>query len=156
MIRSAGWTALLICFAMPGLAQETCPWLNSATAGGILGGSVTSKVAHSGPQNTDGTCEFVQQSERDSVLRIEVRTMANIPEEFKVFLARCGSAATPVRGIGNVAVACRSKRNDQSCEQVIGRVRDRAFVVQLCAKETFDVVGREVREAADEISGNLF
>jgi hypothetical protein len=60
----------------------SCPWLNQATAAGVLGGPVTQTGCH-----FRGALE----------LHIE------IIEDFK---SPCGSEAIPLKGIGNEALAC--------------------------------------------------
>jgi hypothetical protein len=123
-------------------AKETCPWLNEATAAGFLGASVTSVVTHPASNRDDATCEFKHQDKSEiTVLRIEVETMSEPrATAFASYTARCGFDATPLRAIGNEAILCSlSDRKNQISDQVIGRVRDRAFIVKISStSESFD------------------
>ena len=117
-------------------AEQSCLWLNAATAGGVLGGPVTATVsrASANPSNAatpnakssagptsanparaaygsnavdDSDCLFVRQS--GSVfgeLRIEVRTMSEPRKEFAAYVARCRDHATALQAIGNQAAGC--------------------------------------------------
>src|SRR5580658_8273481 len=106
---------LIALFLFPLLcrAEENCLWLNSATAGGILGGAVTVAVIHANPNPPniqpanvksgigpmsanpsgssysgitvdDSDCAFRRQSPIAGELRIQVRTMG---EPAKVLVA---------------------------------------------------------------------
>lgn len=69
--------------------------------------------------------------------------------EFAAFLAKCGSDAKPLKGIGNEAVTCSLPRKGA---RVVGRVRDQAFVVSLSPAEKQD----SINKAAEIVAGNLF
>lgn len=142
---------LLLTFAALTLAraEQICPWLNSATASGVLGGSVTTSVTQS------STCEFIRKGPVTYTLRIEVTNTA----DFKSWLAQCGPKATPVRGIGNQAVACDLTNDSQVSAQILSRVRDRAFLVRVTASKTsasLQPLRDQARSVADQVSGNLF
>ena len=125
---------LFIAAVSLGRAESACSWLNAATAGGVLGGPVTTSVKA-------GVCEFARGEFR---LRIEVR------KKPAVLSAKCASKATPLRGIGNEAVACSAG----SAEMVIGRVRDQRFLVSLRLGNAS--AGERVRKVAEEVAGSLF
>jgi hypothetical protein len=115
-------------------AENSCPWLNSATAAGVLGGPVTASVS-------PAVCEFVHDQ---TTLHIEVRVKpASIA-------AKCESPATPLRAIGNEAVACSVSGR----EMVIGRVRDQRFVVWI--QSTDPAVRTRARSVAEQVAGSLF
>lgn len=171
-------------------AEESCLWLNAATAGGILGGAATMSVSRvsAKPSNTrsanaisgagptsadpsatkysgtgidDADCSFVRQSgSTGGELHIDVRTMNEPAKEFASFTARCGTNGTPLKAVGNEAIAC--SLNDKSgrlFQQVVGRVRDRAFVIRLSIKDpliTPDAVREKARKVAEQVAGNLF
>ncbi len=153
-MRFLASAALLVCSAALIHAQEVCPYMNSATAGDILGGPVTVAVTHAEKNKADATCQFARKSESSLRLLIEVATMANPGVEFKSHLAQCGSNFTPVRAVGNEAVAC-----SVTGEQVIGRVRERAFLIRVSAGDT--QISRESQrekalDVAEQVAGNLF
>jgi len=142
---------LLLAFAALTVAraEQICPWLNSATAGGVLGGSVTTTVTHS------SVCEFTRGGPVTYTLRIEVTNTA----DFKSWLTQCGLKATPVRGIGNQAVACDLAQDSQVSAQILSRVRDRAFLVRVTANKTsvpLQPLRDQAHSVADQVSGNLF
>jgi len=143
---------------------ENCAWLNAATAGGVLGGHVTSTVVHTTPQDT--TCEFTRsQGAGISSLRIAVHTMTAFEKEFPAYLTLCGTTAISLRAVGNEAVECtRPDGQDVVTEQVIGRVRDRVFILRWSMPKSTQGIGvqsqddiREtIRNVAEQIAGSLF
>lgn len=140
-------------------AEESCPWLGSATAAGILGDSVTVSVTHPGKDKNNVVCEFRTAAVPSSVLKIEVQTMANPAVNFASWLAKCKSERQPVRGIGNEAVACPVDKGSNIAEQIISRVRDRALLVRITAKKTAGPpppLREQVNTAAQLAAGNLF
>jgi hypothetical protein len=154
---------LLICASWPMVsrAEEVCPWLNAATAGGLLGGEVSSSVTHAGNDKGDGTCQYTFRSGKVAyVMYIEVATMGNVHNEFARYLARCSSNRTSLRAIGNEAVTCtHQERNGQESEQIVSRVRDRALVVRIAATDPSAksfTIREKVRSAAEQVAGNLF
>jgi hypothetical protein len=144
-----------------GLAEVQCPWLNSATAAGVLGGEVQANVTALTPQG-DTTCDF-RRTERSTVseLTIAVHTMALPSKDFATYLARCAGTAVSLKGIGNEAVQCVPS-NGSGGEQIIGRVRDRAFVIDLKRSSTSQLtstargLSEEARNLAEQVSGALF
>jgi hypothetical protein len=139
---------LLLALSSIARAAEICPWLNAATAGGVLGGAVTDVTVKLTEGSADGSCEFVRHdSPRAAVLRIEVETLRDPAKDFAAFAARCHAAGTPLKAIGNEAIAC----TDESAQIVVGRVRDRAFVLRITTG------GREkARQIAEQVAGILF
>jgi hypothetical protein len=117
-------------------AEESCLWINAATAGGLLGGNITATVSRtnthassastanaksgSGPTSAsalatnygisnidDSDCAFVlQPGSLKGELHVEVRTMSEPSKEFVPYAAGCGSKAMPLKAIGNEAVTC--------------------------------------------------
>jgi hypothetical protein len=136
--------AIAICAAAA--AQERCPWLNAATAGGVLGGEVHVTL-------TPTSCEFVRQyNGRESALRIEVAPVT-APH------AQCGSGAVPVKAIGNEAVACTyTGKRGFAAEQVVGRVRDQNFLVRISSNDPSlsQLLRQKARNVAEQVAGILF
>jgi hypothetical protein len=163
-------------------AQAKCPWLNAATAAGVLGGDVQMAVTapvEPGPVKGVGTamysdqvrmdrfdvsCEFTRKvSSGTDTLRIAVKTMKDQAKDFASFLALCGGPKVALKGIGNEAVQCVMKNNSgMAQQQVIARVRDRAFVLAITrpAAEAADAPGDglrdDTRNTAEQIAGSLF
>ena len=134
---------LALAFCMPVLAEERCTWLNAATAAGVLGGEVQTTLS-------PGTCEFVRQ---ETALRIEVGA-TNAPH------AKCGPGAEQLKAIGNEAQACAYRgKPGWIGEQVVGRVRDQAFLVRVSAKDQSaapKVLREKARKVAEQVAGILF
>jgi hypothetical protein len=170
-------------------AEENCLWLNAATAGGILGGAVIASVSHAnshppniqpanvksgtGPMSAnpsgssyagntvdDSDCAFHRQAPVVGELRIQVRTMSEPSKAFVAYSARCGARGTPLKAIGNEAMVCDlNKRSRRLSEQVVGRVRDRLFVIDLSAEDpsiTQSVLREKALTTAEIVAGNLF
>jgi hypothetical protein len=170
-------------------AEENCRWMNAATAGGILGGAVTATVSDANPHPAniqpanakssagpisaspsattydsnsvaDSDCAFDRQSPIAGELRIKVRTMSEPAKAFASHSARCGAHGVPLKAIGNEAMACDlNKKTGHLAEQVVGRVRDELFVIDLSMDDpsiTQDVLREKARTVAEIVAGNLF
>jgi hypothetical protein len=145
---------LLALLALPriGRAAETCPWLNAATAGGVLGSAVTLTVTHENANRDDMACNFAGASS----LRIAVQTTETPRNEFTSSAAECGSNPAPLKAIGNEAVVCTP---DKRSAQVVGRVRNRIFTILIRttnASMTQAVLREKARDVAEHVAGNLF
>lgn len=148
-LRSIRPVLLAAVLLMPAGSQaaETCPWLNAATAGGLLGGTVTATVTRDTANRDDAVCTFVRAG---AELRIEVQTM-NTPAR----AAQCVPGPAPLRAIGNEAVVC----TEAGRAQVVGRVRNRNFAIMISAPDGAmppDALREKARAAAEHVAGNLF
>ena len=161
-MRNKLWiVGLAVLIPAPSAAELNCPYLNAATAEGILGGAVTMSVA--GIED-NGYCEFIRKDGHHSTLRIEVSTMKNPAVEFTSYAARCGRDGVPVHALGNEAVTCSVPNAAPGVsEQVVGRVRDRAFVVRIGAPAVAGDPSAErnawrlkALKVAEQVAGNLF
>jgi len=160
-------------------AQAKCPWLNAATAGGLLGGDVqmtvtmtpqadadkaTDQDGYSTPEQRfnrpDALCEFSRKADSGMyTLRIDVKTMTDPAEQFASFLSLCGGQTVALRGIGNEAVQCVMRNNpDMAHEQVIARVRERAFVLTVSRPATpaRNGLSDDTRNIAEQVAGSIF
>jgi hypothetical protein len=183
------WLIAFFAFPMLCRAQENCLWMNAATAGGILGGAATVSVTHpktqpaklqpanvtsgAGPMSAnpsgasygantvdDADCAFHRQPPTAGALSIRVWTVSEPAKAFAASSARCGAHGAPLKAIGNEAVVCElNKKSKQLSEQVVGRVRDRLFVIDLSVEDP-SIAQSELREkaraTAEIVSGNLF
>ena len=143
----AALAAFLIGLPAVAAGQQRCPWLNPATAAGVLGGAVQTTV-------TASSCEFVRRAgPQEALLRIEV-TAANLPH------AHCPPGAEALKSIGNEAVACAYKEKaGWVAEQVVGRVRDQAFLVRIAVNDRSAgdaTLRRKARDIAEQVAGILF
>ena len=166
-------------------AEAKCPWLNAATAAGVLGGEVEMNVKKSTDQvdgkgsgaasypdqvrmdRFDVSCTFTRRTSSGlSVLLIDVRTMPEIATGFPPILAACPGKRVPLRGIGNEAFQCAIESGGHTGsdgqEQVIARVRDRAFVLTIRreakgqAATNGGELSNETRNIAEQVAGSLF
>ena len=163
------------------VAQAKCPWLNAATAAGVLGGEVQMAVTapvEPGPVKGVGTamysdqvrmdrfdvsCEFTRKVDSGvDTLHITVKTMSEPAKDFPSFLALCGGPTVALRGIGNEAVQCVMKNDPgKAQEQVIARVRDRTFTLTITRQAaapaaSAGVLSDVTRNTAEQIAGSLF
>ncbi len=137
------------------------PWLNAATASGILDGPVTATVTHPNQNKDDATCDFVRhEGSVISGLQVGVETMKDPARDFASYTAQCGLDAVPLRAIGNEALVCSLRgKKKQVSEQIVSRVRDRAFIVRMSsnAPSTAQNELREkVEKIAEQVAGFLF
>jgi hypothetical protein len=143
-------------------AAETCPWLNAATAGGVIGAPVTATVTHENANREDAACQFIR--ERDGVsseLRIEVLTMETPRSEFASHAAQCGPDSAPLQAIGNEAVVCipDEGKSGKRAAQLVGRVRNRIFTVLVSTTDSstaLNVLREKARAVGEQVAGDLF
>lgn len=157
---------LLLCLSMlmPSVChgQAKCPWINEATAGGILGGAVTVTVNVS--DKGGGDCEFSRRvGQMVQHLRVSVHVMTDIAMQFPSYLAQCPPKSAPVPAIGNEAVMCRMRaKGGQYEERVVGRVRDQAFIVGVSSNFSDDrsmaqqTSRKKANLVAEAVAGILF
>lgn len=183
-LAALAWVIAGALFASAGArAEAKCPWLNAATAGGVLGGEASMKVSVPVENGTmprvepnvykddqirtdrfDVTCEFSRKSDSGlDTLRIVVETMKDPAKEFAGRLASCQGTTVALRAIGNEAAQCVTKGGSASGEEmVIARVRDRAFVLTVVrpfvtpALAAGSALRDDTRNVAEQIAGSLF
>jgi hypothetical protein len=143
-------------------AQSICPWLNAATASGVLGGTVTMEVNNTG--GNTGTCLFrLQNGAGNGALRIaviEANSSENAAKEIAPHKTSCTSSETQLKAVGNEAVVCASDTESSRGEQVVGRVRNRIFTVTIStgkdSEVTRDLLAEKIEEIAKQVAGALF
>lgn len=147
------WLLGIACLTGIGQAAEGCPWLNAATAAGVVGGRVANVTVRRALSGGDATCNFVlQEGAVVRELRIEVETLHSPAKD----AARCRSAAVALKAIGNEATACG---DGPLAELVVGRVRDRAFLVRISTTDRSaesSVLRDQARRIAEQVAGILF
>jgi hypothetical protein len=178
-MKMSFWRLIVALFLVSGIAHaqkpsQSCPWLNAATAGGVLGGEVRLLVTHTPtdqadqPNNApgDATCEFRLTNAAGSV-KIAVHTMQSHAKEFPAYLASCGPSPRKLVGVGNEAVACTLPNGSAGAtEQVVGRIRQRVFILSWSipanaataadAAGAKDVVRDKLQNTAEQVAGSLF
>jgi hypothetical protein len=163
-------------------AEVKCPWLNAATAAGLLRGDVQMTVsAPADPGAVKGvgqasyadqirmdrfdvTCQFSRKVDGGVyTLSIAVKTMGDPAKEFAGYLAQCGGMTRALKAIGNEAVQCLAKNGSAPDEEkVISRVRERAFVLTVSrtgmkpAAPGADLLRDDTRNIAEQVAGSLF
>lgn len=151
----------LIAASLPAFCAEpvSCPWLNAATAGGFLGGTAiaTVKALVQNKNKDDFTCLFTHhKGSITATLRIEVTTlvdpMASHPHDaFESRVAACGKTALALEAIGNEAASCSRRKSGALGERVIGRVRNRIFLLDISSNAPH-MKQSDLRDRAEQIS----
>jgi hypothetical protein len=129
-----------------------------------LGGAVTGVTVKRATAGDDASCDFVRHEGSLALeLRIEVETMRSPAKDFASYRARCHSAAVPLKAIGNEALACNDNNAEggggQLAEQVVGRVRDRAFLIRIGTNDRStqpSALRDKIRKVAEQVAGILF
>lgn len=164
-LRSLRWLLLGVAMlaAAANGAEMNCPWLNSATASGILGGPVVVTVIDTNKNSDDATCTFSYR-ERGIArgLHIVVTTTSSPGQQFAAIRQQCGLNPTPLKAIGNEAVECTLEDKAERSAQVVGRVRDRAFVVKVSTSRPNDpeltqrAQAEKAKDVAEQVAGSLY
>jgi len=130
-------------------AALSCPSLKTATARGAVGEDAQVTVIPA-ERAAVYTCQF---KGTDAELIIEVGTLdaAGQFAHFAETACRGGHDVAPLKAIGNEAIACTV----QTAEKVVGRVRNRTFVIRLSAANAKSLRGK-ASALAEQVAGNLF
>lgn len=152
---------LFVCGIAPAKAENNCPWLNEATASGLLGGQAVG--SYQAPAGQPSVCAFTQQNGGVTrVLRIEVNTVPDAPTQLKALEKTCSTGA-PLQAIGNEAISCiEDDRAGRPSAEVFGRVRDQVFSIRVTTSQkndpslTRNALQRLIGTAAEQVAGNLF
>jgi hypothetical protein len=149
----------------PALCQANvgCPWLNVATASGVLRSSENGTMATLS-QGSKAACSFVYHDATASrELRITMELVQDPSQALTGYKARCSGIASPLQAIGNEAVTCAADTKGQANgEQVIGRVRNQVFTVTITTSVrndpsmSRDELREKTRNIAEQVAGALF
>lgn len=156
----------LILLGLPAttLAANVCPWMNEATASGLLGGNAIGAYTAT-TANQPAVCTFTQSaSGATRILRITVDVIKDDSHTRLMKLeAGCGPNPAPLKAIGNEAVACQvGEPGEGRGARVIGRVRDQVFEILISTTRnddpilTRDALRIRINTASEQVSGNLF
>jgi hypothetical protein len=142
-------------------ANTGCPWLNVATASGVLRSSESGTMATLS-QGSRETCSFVYRDATASrVLKITVEEVKDPSQAVNAYKAQCGAGASPLQAIGNEACAAEIKGQTYG-QEVIGRVRDQVFTVTITTSTrndpsmSRDALEEKTRNIAEQVAGALF
>ena len=103
----------------------------------------------------DASCDFIRHAGSQTFeLRIETETMPS--PDFQSFAARCHPPVERLKAIGNEALACGDESGGRHAEQVVGRVRDRAFLVRISTAGQPAALREKARKIAEQVAGILF
>jgi hypothetical protein len=144
-------------------AANNCPWINEATASGIIGAEAVGSYTDPTPSQP-AVCNFVQSGPSVTrTLRITVLQTPHFQDLLQAENKTCTGTATPMVAIGNEAIACSADdRRKLFAERVVGRVRDQVFTITLGTTQKDDsILNRfelktRIATAAEQVSGNLF
>jgi hypothetical protein len=159
------WMVLagLVSISAIGKAQEShCPWLNDATASGVLNGPVTLDLETAPEDQSICTFTNLKTAKDYSALRIMVQPLTDVTKAVVSHESLCTSPPEALKAIGNEAVSCSADVGYSRGEQVIGRVRDRLFIVTVSSTMAQDpsmkrqLLKEKARMIAEQIAGALF
>lgn len=155
--------AMLLLAHSAARAENNCPWMNEATASGLIGEDA-SGMAVAVP-GKPALCTFAEHANKPMrTFQISVETAPDGHNQYLAVLWRaCGSAFTPLSAIGNEAATCTRERHGNIIEALaVGRVRDQIFTVTLGTSIKDDMVltpamlKMKIDIAAEQVSGNLY
>jgi hypothetical protein len=161
--RSIHWITLLGLLSIASFcrAESKCPWLNEATAGGVLNGPATLTVHAT--EDGGNICVFRSQVGTSVYsLQISVRPIKDESNGIAFYESHCTSPKIALRAIGNEAVLCAANDGSTRGEQVISRVRNDIFIVCVSASEakdrsmSADLLADRAKIIAEQVAGNLF
>jgi len=143
-------------------AKNNCPWLNEATASGLMGGTAVGDYTAAAP-GSPAVCAFVRQDAGATrTLRIAVE-IAPEPHARFAELAQVCAVPTALKAIGNEAVECAADdRRGGMGQRAVSRVRDQVFTITISSslkddpELTRDALQSKIGVAAEQVAGNLF
>jgi hypothetical protein len=159
------WTvvAVLVVVSANCKAQDAhCAWLNDATASGQLNGPVTLDLETAPDDQTICTFTNLRTAKDYSTIRIMVQPLKDTSNAVAPHESQCTSPPMALKAIGNEAVGCSADVGYSRGEQVIGRVRDRLFIVTVSstmAKDpsmTRQMLKDKAHMVAEQLAGALF
>jgi hypothetical protein len=159
------WTVLagLVVTSATCRAQEGhCAWLNDATASGILNGPVSLDLETAPDDQTICVFTNLRTAKDYSTLRLMVQPLKDLTNAVTPHESQCTSPPAAMKAIGNEAVSCSADVGYSRGEQVIGRVRDRLFIVTVSSTMAQDplmtrqMLKEKARMIAEQLAGALF
>jgi hypothetical protein len=156
------WMGVLLAGTLCHAAND-CPWLNEATASGLLGGDAVGEFTGGGADQPS-ECVFTQKDATAvRTLRIRVQVMPDFKTGYQTATQTCGTEVEPMRAIGNEALLCAfDDRKGVLGERVVGRVRDQILTITMTTTLKGDIhltrpmLKAKISTAAEQVAGNLF
>ena len=154
--------AVLLLTPVTARAANNCPWMNEATASGLVGGDAVGEFAAS--EGKPSVCTFTQHAANFTrTLQIVVEIATDPHARYLALTQTCEGSATPLNAVGNEAVVCAvDPRSDKPGERLLGRVRDQVFTITIGSTLKNDPVlnmadiKTKIGTAAEQVTGNLF
>lgn len=162
IVRCIALLAAVLGLSTAARAANNCPWLNEATASGILGNNATG-LYEPAEGVKPATCTFTQVEggiTRQLIIAVEI--VSNPHDRLVQLTHSCGTQSEPVPSIGNEALRCAGAAGRAHGERVIGRVRDQVFTITITTTVEQDSIlaphelAMRSLTAAEQVSGNLF
>ncbi len=103
-----------------------------------------------------------QDGKVENVLTLTVFSSQDPHQDVRADESSCSSAARQIHGIGNSADICRADSRASWGEQVVGRVRDKVFVIYLRTRPKTQTEIPRARltdnaiQVAEHVAGDLF
>lgn len=150
----------LLMLATTAAAQDRCPWLNNATASGVLTEPAEVRVRQTAGGGT--ACVFFTHVPASPTLSVVVIGVDAAKSVAMFDRRRCTSPMVHLKGVGNEAVACSIETGHAAEERVTGRVRDKRFTVYINVSaggdQPFDrnVLQQQAENIAEQVAGALF
>ena len=144
-------------------AANKCPWINEATASGLLGGP-SEGLYTPGATGQPAACTFTNSNAQVTrTLRVTVELAVDPHAQLHTISQTCGPDVIPIKAIGNEAIACTADgRKGAAGERIVGRVRDQVFTILIGTTLKNDPIldrytlKTNLLTAAEQVSGNLF
>jgi len=144
-------------------AKNNCPWINEATASGLLGGDAVNEFTEASA-GQPAVCTITQAGAGFTrTLRITVEVVPDTHVRWQTAAQACGKNAASIQAIGNEASMCPLDNHSAGlAELVVGRVRDQLFTITLSTTLKDDLIltrmslKEKIYTASEQVAGNLF
>jgi hypothetical protein len=145
------------------LAKNNCPWINEATASGLLGGDAVNEFTEASA-GQPAVCTITQTGTSFTrTLRITMEVVPDTHARWQAAMQACGKNAAPLQAIGNEASMCPLDNHSAGlAELVVGRVRDQLFTITMSTTLKDDLIltrtslKEKIYTACEQVAGNLF
>jgi hypothetical protein len=162
-LRLASLFLVLLGLAVNCYATNNCPWINEATASGLLGGDAVNEFTEA-TTGQPAVCTITQKGEGFTrTLRITVEVVPDTHARWESAAQPCGKNAAPLQAIGNEASMCPVENHGPGlAELVVGRVRDQLFTITIGTTQKDDLIltrmalKEKAYTASEQVAGNLF
>jgi hypothetical protein len=163
MLRLAFLFVSLFGVAANCYAKNNCPWINEATASGLLGGDAVNEFTEPSA-GQPAVCTITQTGAGFTrTLRITVEVVPDTHARWQTAVEACGKNAASIQAIGNEASMCPLDNHSAGlAELVVGRVRDQLFTITMSTTLKDDLIltrmslKEKIYTASEQVAGNLF